>query len=352
LKEQENTSSVMARLTAFAEQELDQSHWVDGSLALTPLSGDAGFRRYFRLNTRVPMLAVSAPPETENSVQFCHIARFLSASGVRTPRIFALDIDQGFLIVEDFGDVLLQTELNEQNVDGYYSEAMTMLLHMQSASVAEHDQLDLPRYDDRLLLEELGLFVPWYLEKWLEIELSSSERAMLDDVFSKLVRAAVTQKQVFVHRDFHSRNLIVHGNGALATIDFQDAVLGPVTYDLVSLLKDCYVVWDKEKVDSWARAYASMVNAADIASIESEQRFLKDFHWMGLQRHIKVLGIFARLYLRDGKPGYLDDLPTVLDYVLDASTNSPEFETFNAFMTQRVVPLAHARQSSWQANNQ
>lgn len=351
MKKQENGFTHVGKLRAFAEQKLEKSYWVGDTLTLTPLPGDAGFRQYFRLNTRVPMLAVWAPPETEDSVKFCSIARFLLANGVRAPRIFALDVECGFLVVEDFGDTLLQTELIEQNVDGYYSEAMAMLLHMQSANVSESDRLTLPHYNERLLHEELSLFEPWYLEKWLQIELSVSEKDMLRSLFSKLVGSALAQKQVFVHRDFHSRNLIIQGNGALATIDFQDAVLGPFTYDLVSLLKDCYVVWDINKVEGWARVYASMADAASIVSIASEQDFLRDFHWMGLQRHIKVLGIFVRLYMRDNKPRYLQDLPAVLNYVLVASELYPEFESFSSFLKQRVLPLAKQRIDDWEANN-
>lgn len=323
-------------LTVFAERHVERSLCRESSLTLSPVPGDAGFRRYYRMNTRVPMLAVSAPPESEDSEQFCKVAQYLLASGVRTPRVIAADTERGFMLIEDFGDDLLQTQLTEQSVDGYYSEALTMLLHMQS--VMPEDDALLPRYDRQLLLQEMTLFEEWYCGRLLGLTLSQQEQSMLHTCFDKLIQCALAQPQVVVHRDFHSRNILVLGNGSLATIDFQDAVIGPITYDLVSLLKDCYVVWDEPRVRRWALSYATMVQAADMAKYQSESQFLKDFDWMGLQRHIKVLGIFARLHIRDGKSRYLSDLPTVLKYVVSACERYPELSDFTQFLMARVQP--------------
>ena len=338
----EREPSTITELKAFAEQKVERSHWLDRELTLSPITGDAGFRQYYRLNTRIPMLAVWAPVETEDSLQFCRVAQFMLSHGVRTPRVIALEPDAGFLIVEDLGDRQLLSELNDRSVDGYYSEALSMLLHQQAAIANDEAAVAIfPEYSEVLLMEELSLFEQWYLTELLGIELSDGECQMLACVKQTLVERALDQGQVVVHRDFHSRNLMVLADESLATIDFQDAVRGPLTYDLVSLLKDCYVRWPNEKVEAWALAYAAMAREAGILDSScSKSAFLQDFHWMGLQRHIKVLGIFARLHLRDQKSRYLNDLPLVLDYVTDVAEQYEELDELSAFLHARVRPRA------------
>lgn len=338
-----NVESHISALREFVREAIGDEQLAGPSVIFEPLSGDAGFRRYFRVNTCLPMLAVYAPPATENSVQFAKVAACLMGCGVRVPRIVAMDADRGFLLVEDFGDCLLQNELSKESVDGFYSEAMSMLLHLHSAALAG-EQLDfLPQYDAAMLLEELALFERWFLNELLGLELSESQSEMLRTLFDSLIKSALEQPQVIVHRDFHSRNLLVLPTGALATIDFQDAVRGPISYDLVSLLKDCYVVWPSDQVERWALAYAKTLDAAGVAAFSSEQAFLKSFHLMGMQRHIKVLGIFARLYLRDNKPGYLGDLPRVLTYVLEVVESHNELVDFAQFLRQTVKPALSKR---------
>lgn len=336
----------MDALRDFVVKNLSETLWVGSEAQLEPILGDAGFRQYFRLNTRLPMLAVWAPLETENSLQFCRVSQFLLEHGVRAPKVLAVDLENGFLIVEDFGDRVLLSELNTDCVDGYYSEAMAMLLHMQSADLNEKGAECLPSYDVELLYKEMSLFDDWYLPQLLQLEITAEERTMLEAVKRQLVDSALAQPQVLVHRDFHSRNLLIHGNGSLATIDFQDAVVGPLTYDLVSLLKDCYVRWPKEKVKAWALAYASMAEAAGLVTVESDELFLRSFDWMGMQRHIKVLGIFSRLYLRDKKARYLSDLPTVFEYLIESASAYDEFSAFSEFLAKRVQPLADRFSSS------
>lgn len=331
---------IQRQLVNFVSDNIDLNSICGETLVLSPLSGDAGFRQYFRLNTRLPMLAVWAPLETENSVQFCQVSTFFNEHGVRAPRVLAVDLERGFLIVEDFGDALLQTELNERSVDGYYSEAFALLLHLQSAPENNDTKSLFREYDAALLGQELGLFDDWYVQKLLGLRLEDAQVQMLREVYAKLISRATQQRQVIVHRDFHCRNLIVQGNGSLATIDFQDAVRGPITYDLVSLLKDCYVQWDTAQIERWALAYASTAQAAGLIHDTSEREFLQDFDWMGLQRHLKVLGVFARLYLRDGKTGYLADLPRVLSYVLEVCERYDELFELRQFFGEFIAPVA------------
>lgn len=314
------------------------AHIVDipaDDLVLNPIDGDAGFRHYYRIEGQPGFLAVHAPVATEDSRQFCNVAGWLRKHGVRAPEVYAVDFEQGFLLVEDLGAVQLQLQLNDSSVAGYYAEASSMLLHMQSSPI---DNGVFPVYNAELLLAELTLFKDWYVTQYLKLSLTQRESECIDEVFKLLIERAQAEAQVVVHRDFHSRNLLVLHDGSLACIDFQDAVIGPLTYDLVSLLKDCYVKWDASLVEQWALSYGAMAHSAGLLEAKSEAEFLGDFHWMGLQRHLKVLGIFARLSLRDGKHGYLNDLPRVLEYVCEVTQAYPEFSAFNTLLHTRIRP--------------
>jgi hypothetical protein len=310
------------------------------SLGLCAVAGDASFRRYYRLAGCEPTrIAVFAPPDKERNLEFTRIAALLRAAGVCAPEVLAHDSANGFLLLSDFGDTLMLGGLDESSVDGLYARAMDTLLHIQgAATVCEGWQL--PPYSEELLLQEMELFPAWYLEGLLGIALGARDRALLQALFARLVASAREQPQVFVHRDFHSRNLMLLPGGALGVIDFQDAVTGPLTYDLVSLLRDCYVEWPPARVEAWAASFAARAVAAGSMQPVPAATFRRWFDWMGLQRHIKVLGIFARLWLRDGKPGYLGDLPLVMRYTLDVASAYPETAPFAAWFRERVLPVA------------
>ena len=311
-------------------------------LSLSPLDGDAGFRRYYRLNTRPRLLAVYAPVATEDSRLFVNIACYLRQNGVRVPAVLAHDFDQGFLLIEDFGETLYLDRLNGETVDELYSEALISLLRLQQIP-ADHSLF--AKYDETRLLDEMKLFRDWFITRCLGHTLRDSENAILNKVFEVLVASALEQPQVIVHRDFHSRNLIFNAGGAPGVIDFQDAVIGPVSYDLVSLLKDCYVYWDPPRIRHWALGYANMLADVGIISGVNETQFLQWFDWMGLQRHIKVLGIFCRLSIRDGKQRYLNDLPLVIRYTQNVIKHYPQFNEFSQWFDDSLSPLI--RQQSW-----
>jgi aminoglycoside/choline kinase family phosphotransferase len=334
--------------------------WVNAQLAgrlasaapqewqLRSLTGDAGFRRYFRLqgsaHQPISLLAVDAPPATEDTAQFVALAQYLRHHGVRTPTVFAADAEQGFLLVEDFGARLLQSELTAETATTTYGAALMTLLALQQAP--DNPTL-IPRYDQPLLRVELELFSEWFVTQLLGHQLTATERALLAAVYEKLEQSALEQPQVLVHRDYHSRNLLLCNTGALGVIDFQGALWGPCTYDPVSLLRDCYLRWPETDVRRWAISYGNMAMDAGILPPVNEQTYLRWFDWMGLQRHIKVLGIFARLHLRDNKPHYLADLPRVISYLLDVAEAYPELEDFAQWFRTRILPVAE--QQAWYA---
>jgi hypothetical protein len=261
-------------------------------------------------------------------------------AGVKVPAILGVDLDRGFLLLEDLGDQLLWPALNTDSVDRYYTLAFDVLVKM---AAVETSDAGLGSYDNALLGEELGRFQRWFVEGLLGYQLTPLEQVLLDAFFERLISSALEQPSVVVHRDFHSRNLMLFGAEGLAVIDFQDAVVGPVTYDLVSLLRDCYIQWPLERVQAWVHRYRDRLCSQGLLTCTDEALFLRWFDWMGLQRHIKVLGTFSRLYLRDGKSGYLDDLPLVIEYVLQVadqySDKEPLFADFSSFFSQRLAPL-------------
>lgn len=308
------------------------------SLHLRSLGSDAGFRRYFRFNHCDPLLAVDAPPATEDSAQFIAIARYIAAQGVRSPRILAADTQQGFLLVEDFGDQLLGRVVNNENADSLYQQAIQELLRLHQSP---DDPALIPRYDRALLRRELELFTEWFVDRLLGHSLTTEERSLLDNCFQQLEDEALSQPQTFVHRDYHSRNLILCADGKLGVIDFQGALWGGITYDLASLLRDCYQRWPAQQVTRWALDYRTKAVAAGLLSPSiNETVFLRWFDWLGLQRHIKVLGIFARLHLRDGKGAYLHDLPLVIRYTLEVAQQYPALRPFADWFHRVLLPLA------------
>ena len=290
--------------------------WINETLGvseftLDPVSGDASFRRYFRLiYGETQFIAVDAPPEKENNDSFVNITHILESEGLPVPHISYGSLDFGFFLLDDFGDKLYLNVLNNNNANKLYEKALNALIIIQQTPVNS-----LPKYDQILLLQEMELFREWFLQKHLSITLSENENITLNETFSILSKNALIQPQVFVHRDYHSRNLIQIDSEYPGIIDYQDAVCGAITYDLVSLLRDCYIKWPQHQVEAWALSYRDrIVNKKFIKHVDDET-FLKWFDLMGIQRHLKAIGIFSRLNIRDEKPNYIKDIPRTLEYV-------------------------------------
>ena len=325
----------------------------DTSPDLQLVAGDASNRRYFRLELGWDRYIVAqAPPETEKNEAFLSVRNLLADIGVRVPEVLGVDLSRGYLLLEDLGDQMLLPLLNARTVDRYYCQARAILLRLAlSAGAARDLSRDLPAYDEALLREELGRFGTWFVEKLLGYSLSTQEQGLIEALTVKLVASALEQPLALVHRDFHSRNLMPQPDGQLAVIDFQDAVHGPVTYDLVSLLRDCYIRWPTRRVDRWALEHRDQLCERGLLIDVEDTLFLRWFDWMGLQRHIKVLGTFARLHLRDDKPGYLQDLPLVIHYVRQVlekyADGEPAFATFGEWFDTTVQPLIE--QQPWSA---
>lgn len=305
--------------------------------SLQPASSDASFRRYFRASVGdQTYIAMDAPPSHEDVRPFIRIAEMLVAAGVQAPRIHAQDANQGFLLLCDFGSHSYLDRLNEKSVDALYHDALASLLRMQQNISAQSSQL--PPYDNALLRNEMNLFRDWFLGRLLGLNLTDAEDRLLDRTWQSLIDSALEQPRVCVHRDYHSRNLMVTERDNPGVLDFQDAVVGPVTYDLVSLLRDCYIAWPSARVQSWVAKFHSSARDAGVIGNVSLDEFQRWFDLMGLQRHLKAIGIFSRLKLRDGKFGYIADIPRTLGYVQEISRNYPEFAEFCNFLENRVQP--------------
>ncbi|MGZ8217891.1 aminoglycoside phosphotransferase family protein [Methylomagnum sp.] len=304
---------------------------------LEPASADASFRRYFRAwiggGTHIVM---DAPPPQENVRPFLAVAELLRKAGVQTPEVHAADPDQGFVLLGDFGSQSYLDELNAESADRLYGDALATLLRLQTG--VEATTSGLPAYDEPLLWRELEIFREWFLGRLLGLELSAPETALLDATWRRLIRSALEQPRVCVHRDYHSRNLMLTAPDNPGVLDFQDAVVGPVTYDLVSLLRDCYIAWPAERVAGWLDGYRGQLRDAGLINLADEDRFRGWFDLMGMQRHLKAIGIFSRLKLRDGKTGYLKDIPRTLDYVFEAGAAHPDFAEFLDFLNAQVRP--------------
>lgn len=305
---------------------------------ILPASVDASFRRYYRVHRgNTTQIAMDAPPERENLDTWLRVSRILAAAGVHVPPVLAADAEQGFVLIGDLGrQHYLEALAAGRDPEPLYADAIDALVRMQLADPAT--TAGLPLYDHGMLRRELELFPEWFVARHLGLSPGAAERHAIEDAFEWLCGEALEQPVVLVHRDYHSRNLLVREEDNPGVVDFQDAVRGPVSYDLVSLLKDCYVVWPHKRLHAWLDRYRAAAAASGIDVGASREQFLHWFDCMGLQRHIKVLGIFARLWLRDGKPGYLADLPRVLDYTLEAAAAQPALAAFDDFLRRQVVP--------------
>ena len=302
---------------------------------VTLASGDASFRRYFRVSyDGKSRIAMDAPPDKEDCHPFVDIAHKFREQGVNVPVIHAQDLAQGFLLLDDFGGTHYLDVLNKNNAELLYGDALRSLCRIQKQPLWE----GLPPYDRVLLLQEMELFREWLVQRQLGLELSDAEQQMLDETFGLLADSAQGQPQVCVHRDYHSRNLMVTSENNPGVLDFQDAVFGPITYDLVSLLRDCYIRWPIERVDAWVQDYFELALQNDILGDEHRASFPRWFDLMGVQRQLKASGIFARLNKRDGKPGYLKDIPRTLGYILDVAPRYPMLEGLAVLVRERVLP--------------
>lgn len=325
-------------------REAELKNWLEtgcglSAFDLVPASGDASFRRYFRV--RLPdgstLIAMDAPPDKEDCAPFVDVTGRLERAGVHVPHIHAQNLEQGFLLLEDLGDRLYLGELNAETADPLYGDAIDSLLRIQHS-----DGRGLPPYDRDLLWREMTLFPEWLLERHLGLVLSPAERAMLEQTFERLVESALEQSCVPVHRDYHSRNLLVCEAHSPGVIDYQDAVLGPLTYDLVSLLRDCYIRWPASRVEAWLNGYVERALDGGLLAAGDRARVRRWFDLMGAQRHLKAAGIFARLWHRDGKSGYLADVPRTLGYIVEAAESNPELQSLAALIGERVLPRLEA----------
>src|SRR5580658_179219 len=321
----------------------DLTRWVYEDLGfagsrIEPASADASFRRYFRVTRGGDTyIVMDAPPEKEDLGPFVTVARILLEMGLNAPVILARDSKQGYLFLSDLGSRQYLDELKTDGAaDRLYADALEALAIMQTAECARAREL--PPYDHALLMRAMELMPEWFLGRHLGLKISAAERGMLDRLFGALSRSALSQPAAFVHRDYHSRNLLVTADNNPGILDFQDAVWGPVTYDLVSLIKDCYIAWPATRVRAWALGYREQLLEKGFPLSLPEAAFIHGFDLVGLQRHIKVLGIFARLYYRDGKSQYLNDLPRVLNYTREAAAQYAETAEFSEFIARRIEP--------------
>ncbi|UCC55218.1 MAG: phosphotransferase [Gammaproteobacteria bacterium] len=317
-------------------------HWLEAELAireynLTPASSDASFRRYFRVtHDSTSLIVMDAPPDKEDLRPFLTVAKLLFDAGLNVPEVIDMDLEQGYLLLGDLGSILYLDALSDDTVERLYGDALGALAAIQACHPGAGV---LPDYDHTLLMTEMALFRDWLVGTHLGITLDAGQSTMLAAAFDLLADNALAQPQVLVHRDYHSRNLMVTGRNNPGILDFQDAVIGPVTYDLVSLLRDCYIQWPRVRVEDWALGYQRLALQSGILRAEHEdpQQFLRWFDLMGIQRHLKAAGIFARLNHRDGKPGYLGDIPRTLGYVVEVSGRYPELVELGEFVAREVL---------------
>jgi aminoglycoside/choline kinase family phosphotransferase len=288
-----------------------QSQMPNEPFTITPASADASFRRYFRATfANRTLIVMDAPPQQEDCRPFLHVAKLFEDAGTHVPHLYAQNLEQGFLLLSDLGNTTYLQALNAGTARDLYGAATDALINIQLASRAN----ELPPYDQALLLREMRLFPEWYIGKHLNVKLSDAQNAKLEDIFARIVANNLAQPAVYVHRDYHSRNLMVTAPNP-GILDFQDAVYGPITYDLASLFKDAYIRWEEAEIIDWLIRYWEKARKVGLPVADDFSVFYRDYEWIGVQRHLKVLGIFARLYHRDGKDGYLKDLPLVMAYL-------------------------------------
>jgi N-acetylmuramate 1-kinase len=316
--------------------------WLDDFLdapidEIRAASSDASFRRYFRLYIAGrSYIAMDAPPSQYDARNYIRISERFHQIGLNVPRVLHSNPEQGFLLLTDLGEELYLARLNDHTVERLYGDAMGALRLLQGAG--RSDESFLPDYDQDLLLAEMRLFRDWYLQRHLGLGLTRRQSAILEEAFTRLAERALAQPRVWVHRDYHSRNLLVTDEHNPGIVDFQDALRGPVTYDLVSLLRDCYIAWPQQRVEQWVADYHAAALPAGIPVGETPLLFLSWFDWMGVQRQLKAVGIFARLLRRDGKAGYVADIPRTLGYVFEVSARYQELQPLHHLLRELKLP--------------
>lgn len=319
--------------------------WISEALGsehfqINPLKGDASFRSYYRVHfADKTYIAMLAPPETEKTDAFVAIAKNWKTHGLLVPTVWAWQPQHGFALLSDLGDTLLLDVLNEETAPIYYTHALQTLLPLQMANPQD---FPLPTFDSAHARNELALFDEWFLGKLLKLPLSAKDQVVISAVYDVLIKCVTHQPQTVIHRDYHSRNLMVLPNNSLGVIDFQDAMVGPVTYDAVSLLKDCYIAWPREKMTVWVNDFYQALIAHNRIANCSFAQFMEWFDFVGLQRHLKVLGIFSRLNFRDNKPNYLNDIPRIMNYVLAVTEQYAVLNEFDAWLRHHVLPILTA----------
>lgn len=304
------------------------------SLALEPVSADASFRSYWRgYVDGQPVIVMDSPPDRENPAPWVEIGRRLADAGLHVPKVMVADLDRGFLLIEDLGTRTYLPELSDQTADALYGDALDALLRMQSRV----DTAGLPAFDHEWQTMELEIMPTWLLQKHLGVTVACEEWDIIENAFTAIMHTIAEQPRAFMHRDYHSRNLLVTAERSPGIIDFQGAMSGPITYDLASLLRDAYITWDEERVRGWVEAYRlRLLDAHLLEESVDTDRFRRWFDLTGLQRHIKILGLFCRLCYRDGKPGYLDDLPRVLRYVLDTARRHADVAPLADYLEAKI----------------
>ncbi len=317
--------------------------WLTHSLSLNIVkfeiaSCDASFRRYFRvIHSQGQHIVMDAPPDKENIEPFIRVATLLKQAGLNVPQIYQQNLTQGFLLLEDFGSDCFLDQLNEENATALYCSAFSSLHQLHSDSSLSNSEF--PSYNKALLSRELTIFYDWFLKQCLALSIPKN---IQDNVNQILIASALEQPQTCVHRDFHCRNLMFLKENSPGIIDFQDTVIGPITYDLVSLLRDCYINWPEEKVLKWMTLYFHKITKSGLINTELET-FTRWFDLMGLQRHLKAIGIFSRLNLRDGKPDYLADIPRTLNYVSHICSKYTELAEFNHYLIETILPAYNSK---------
>ena len=327
------------------------SNWLSDDLKLSiitfePASADASFRRYFRvtidqatsnqqLKLPTTFIVMDSPPEHEDNALFIACTKVLTACNLNVPIIYEKNLKLGFLIISDLGTDVFQQALTASSANNLYSDAMNALLNMQSKAKT----LSIPNYSSEKLSTEIQLFDDWYIQHYHQSELSIDEHKSLKQVSKLLIDSALEQPQVLVHRDFHCRNLLVTEKNNPGIIDYQDMVVGPITYDLVSLFKDCYIEWPHSQVEQWITDFQEQSIKLGIHQIQNQSQWLQWFDWMGVQRHLKVLGIFSRLYFRDGKNQYLQDMPLTYHYLIQTCEKYSKLQPLAIILKKYPIKL-------------
>lgn len=317
-----------------SDRKINLNTWLEAlgydSSSISRASEDASFRQYFRvIKEGQSYIVMDAPPENEPCDEFIRLATALRAHGLNVPEVIEQNLAEGFLVLTDFGDEQVLGLLDFETVDAIYHDAMTMILQMQTEVPVENEK----SYSAKMLDIEMELFREWFLDKLLGIELTESQMNAWQQAKNALIQSATEQPQVFVHRDFHSRNLMSSSDGSLALLDFQDAVKGPVTYDLVSLLRDCYIDWPESKLQQWVQYYYDATQSRGLINV-SPLQFRDWFNLMGAQRHLKAIGIFSRLKIRDGKDGFIKDIPRTLSYVIQVCEDEKQLNGFGELINE------------------